>query len=56
MKIRIASVAIAALLIAAPQLSAQARFERLFYYVDREDAYNSLVHNIREISVIAHSA
>jgi spore germination protein YaaH len=35
---------------------AQTTGERIFYYVDREDAYNSFVQNIAEISVIAPSA
>ena len=56
MKNRIAAAAFVAMLIAPASTAAQARFERLFYYVDREDAYNSLVQNIREISVIAPSA
>jgi len=32
---------------------AQAQFERLFYYVDREDSYRSLVKNIDQITVVA---
>ena len=27
--------------------------ERLFYYVDREDSYNSLVKHIDQISIVA---
>src|SRR5260221_2988994 len=32
---------------------AQNRFERLFYYVDREDSYRSFVKNIDQITVVA---
>jgi spore germination protein YaaH len=51
---RAASLTIAVLLSAAP-LAAQ-RGERLFYYVDREDSYNSLVQHIRSIDVLGPSA
>jgi spore germination protein YaaH len=33
--------------------AAQAEFERLFYYVDREDSYRSLVRHIDQITVVA---
>ena len=48
-------LACAALLLCTAPLAAQ-RGERLFYYVDREDSYNSLVANITRIDVIAPSA
>ena len=44
----------AALLLAAAPATAQTP-EKLFYYVDREDSYNSLVRNIGKISVIGAS-
>ena len=37
----------------ASTASAQSASERLFYYVDREDSYNSLVRHISEITVLA---
>src|SRR5215203_272195 len=37
----------------APKAEAQYSGERLFYYVDREDSYNSLVKHIDQITVIA---
>ena len=56
MRIAIIALTVAAALTCAPQHATAQKFERLFYYVDREDAYNSLVQNIGEISVIAPSA
>ena len=46
---------IGVVLAAAPSRSAssQAQFERLFYYVDREDSYRSLVNHIDQITVVA---
>src|SRR6476660_3359250 len=41
----------AALLVPARRAEAQA-LERLFYYVDREDSYESLVKNIDQITVL----
>lgn len=38
---------------AANQALAQDAGERLFYYVDREDSYNSLVKHIDQITVVA---
>jgi spore germination protein YaaH len=43
------------LLCSAPALSAQ-QVERLWYYTDREDSYESLQRNIGKISVLAPSA
>jgi spore germination protein len=37
----------------APASAAAQQLERLFYYVDREDSYNSLVQHIDQISVVA---
>ena len=37
---------------ASPRQSAAQGLERLFYYVDREDSYQSLVKNIDQISVL----
>lgn len=53
--IRAAAGAAAGLVLAAPARG-QERPERLFYYVDREDSYESLVRNIARIDVIAPSA
>ena len=44
---------IAMLAPAARTTTAQNAAERLFYYVDREDSYNSLVKHIDQITVIA---
>jgi spore germination protein YaaH len=52
----VSAVLTAASMIVPSHSSAQSRFERIFYYVDREDAYNSLVQNISEISVLAPSS
>ena len=52
---RTASLACIAVLAFAAPLAAQ-RGERLFYYVDREDSYNSLVQHIRSIDVLGPSA
>src|ERR1700694_1820984 len=38
--------------LASPRQSAAQGLERLFYYVDREDSYQSLVKNIDQISVL----
>lgn len=51
----LASLAIVAGLAIAAPLAAQ-RGERLFYYVDREDSYNSLVQHITSIDVLGPSA
>src|SRR5687767_13715598 len=40
----------------ATAADAQSRSERLFYYVDSEDSYKSLVQNIGRIDVVAPSA
>ena len=37
----------------AGKSSSQSTGERLFYYVDREDSYNSLVKHIDQITVLA---
>src|SRR5512132_2868912 len=42
-----------ALTAAAAAARAQPALERLFYYVDREDSYRSLVKNIDQITVVA---
>jgi len=47
----LAAVAFALLLTSPRQSSAQA-LERLFYYIDREDSYASLVKNIDQITVL----
>ncbi len=52
---RLASAALAAVLCAAPA-AGQEQGERLFYYVDNEDAWESLVANIARIDVVAPSA
>jgi spore germination protein YaaH len=49
--LRIAALVAAALLSAPRALSAQS-LERLFYYVDREDSYQSLVRNIDQITIL----
>src|SRR4026208_180306 len=46
-------LAIAAGVLPHSNARAQAQFERLFYYVDREDSYRSLVKNIDQITVVA---
>jgi spore germination protein YaaH len=43
-------------LTALPEITPAQELERLFYYVDREDAFNSLVRNIKSISVLAPSS
>src|SRR5947207_1774158 len=48
---RIAALIAGIWLSAAPALAAQA-LERLFYYVDREDSYQSLVKNIDQITIL----
>jgi spore germination protein YaaH len=40
----------------APPLAAQDRIERLFYYVDRETSYQSLLAHIDEITILSPSA
>ena len=50
---RFAAAAAAILVLAAPAAAQQG--ERLFYYVDREDAYESLVENIARIDILAPS-
>ncbi|MGH7448205.1 MAG: glycosyl hydrolase family 18 protein [Longimicrobiales bacterium] len=55
MNLRIASIALAAAAICAAPAAAQDG-ERLFYYVDNEAAYASLVANIDRIDVVAASA
>lgn len=40
-------------LLVAPSPAQSQAMERLFYYVDREDSYNSLVKHIDEISIVA---
>src|SRR6187401_1634904 len=42
-----------AALVASSVTNAQGAGERLFYYVDRADSYNSLVKHIDEITVVA---
>ena len=46
-------IAASILLFAPAMVTAQAAAERLFYYVDREDSYNSLVRHIDQITVVA---
>ncbi len=49
----LARALIAAFLVAMPRPSfAQGKLERLFYYVDRQDSYESLVRNIDQITVL----
>ena len=55
-KIDLASALLALAVLVPTQASAQNGNERIFYYVDREDAYRSLVQNISQISVIAPSS
>ncbi len=45
-----------ALPLSAVTATAQERIERLFYYVDRESSWESLVEHIDEISIVAPSA
>jgi spore germination protein YaaH len=45
--------AAASIVVLSGKAAAQAQFERLFYYVDREDSYRSLVKNIDQITVVA---
>ena len=52
--LRIAAAAAAAVFVLFAPASAQ-QGERLFYYVDREDAYESLVANIARIDILAPS-
>jgi spore germination protein YaaH len=47
------ALAVAAGAFSPAVLSAQGQFERLFYYVDREDSYRSLVRNIDQITIVA---
>mgnify|MGYP001556927820 FL=1 len=51
--IRSCLVVAGAVLIASTASEAQGAGERLFYYVDRADSYNSLVKHIDEITVVA---
>jgi len=50
------NLATIALLFVAPPTGAQDSIERLFYYVDREDAWESLVEHINEITIVAPAA
>ena len=52
MRTRLFCFVAAALTAASQQALGQAAQERLFYYVDREDSYRSLVRNIDQISVL----
>ena len=45
-----------AIVILASATALQAQTERLWYYTDREDSYESLVRNIKKIDVLAPSA
>ena len=47
------ALAIAAGALPRSDARGQAQFERLFYYVDREDSYRSLLKNIDQITVVA---
>src|SRR6266542_5589370 len=47
------AIALAASGATVQSAAAQAQFERLFYYVDREDSYRSLVRHIDQITVVA---
>jgi spore germination protein YaaH len=47
------AIALVAIVGNPPKLPAQNQFERLFYYVDREESYKSLVKNIDQITVVA---
>ena len=50
---RVVVAAFTAFSLYASAASAQNASERLFYYVDREDSYNSLVRHIDQISIVA---
>lgn len=47
-----ATIILGASLALAPSARSQAPLERLFYYVDREDSYESLVKNIDQIDIL----
>jgi len=49
----VCAVALAAIVAHPLPAVAQNQFERLFYYVDREDSYRSLVKNIDQITIVA---
>ena len=51
--IRRSALALLATIIFAGNAAAQTASERLFYYVDREDSYTSLVNHIDQITVLA---
>lgn len=53
MSIRKLLLVVGTIAAAATSLAAQQVNERLFYYVDREDSYNSLVKHIDQITVVA---
>jgi len=53
--IRFTSIAASAILVLAAPLAAQ-RGERLFYYVDREDSYESLLEHVASIDILGPSA
>jgi spore germination protein YaaH len=46
------AAAVCAVSLAAPRQSGAQALERLFYYVDREDSYQSLVKNIDQITIL----
>lgn len=56
MSIRKLFLIVGTLFAATTNLAAQQASERLFYYVDREDSYNSLVKHIDQITVVAPQA
>ncbi len=53
MRLRDLFLTFSSIFLAAATVSAQAAPERLFYYIDREDSYNSLVKHIDQITVVA---
>ncbi|MFN2421318.1 MAG: glycosyl hydrolase, partial [Gemmatimonadota bacterium] len=54
--IRLGCLLALALLLPAPAVRAQQPIERLFYYVDQEPAWESLVEHIDRIDIVAPGA